>query len=326
MAEFKVWTPQELGGLDQVSQFNLPAGIGDISWIYSKICHIEPLFGRKVLVYVPAEKPERAPQFLQLLPNIRWGGYTQQVTSWDILTQSVPSDWPDHMGWTPIMGVKPLNIAANVHLEMGNKLATWLPKLPTSYHYTLGLTVPQVNEAENIVKNLPRPIFFVYVSNREKDSIKAGGWSLWSSEQWLWFLRSIIDIPECRNGSFIFAGASWDKDKTEHISNAIRGLGRPVIALVGMDIGVVLRCLGRSNYCFSYPSGIGIMANVLRTPALMLLPWLLRNLETAYADPMDISMGLYKAWPDPKPIEALDWFKNVGMVQTLSIFGNKWRQ
>src|SRR3989344_2833558 len=320
-----VSTPADCRGPQPCCQFICPAGIGDFSWIYSKICHIRPQFGKEVIIQMPSEQPQRGADFVEILRYVKWGGYRNDKNSWEVLIQSLPSEWPPQMGWGPLCQLVPIHLAANIHLEMGRPLAEWLPGLPTNYHYPLALTVDTINQAEKIISELPRPIFAVYVSNRDKDNIKAGGWSLWGQEEWVGFLRSVIALPECRAGSFVLLGAEWDRDKTEILANNLRGLGNRVATLIAQPLGLALRCLERSNYFFGYPSGIGILANVLRTPGVMLLPWLLNKLEKTYADPHDMALNFYKAWPAAKPNDVFDWFSNIGMPQVLAAYGGGWR-
>ena len=48
----------------------VPSGIGDVSWLYSKLKHAGPL-GYKIA----DGWPYRTKQFLELLPNVRWAEY-----------------------------------------------------------------------------------------------------------------------------------------------------------------------------------------------------------------------------------------------------------
>ena len=77
-----VSTFEELGGIDYVTSICVPAGIGDISWCYSKLKHLVTQIGRKILIYVPADEPRRAHDFIRLLPGCHWGGYIRDRGSW----------------------------------------------------------------------------------------------------------------------------------------------------------------------------------------------------------------------------------------------------
>lgn len=308
--------------------FNVPAGIGDISWIYSKIKHLKSLTGgQAVKLRVAGEPPPRGEAMVRLLPEVEFAGMATDIVSWHVASQPLNSEWPAYMGLGPFNAYadRPINIAANNHLECGRPLHTWMPMLPTDYHYPLAIPPKQMQLAENLLAGLPRPIICVYVSNRDKDSIKHVGWSLWTPYQWVDFCDAVSRVPACQGCGFVFLGATWDEDKTTDVADELAKRGHPVRKVIGQPLGTALHCLAKSDYSFSYPSGIGIMSNVLRTPGLMLLPWHLKGLETGgYADPLDVALQHYRCWANPSPEEAFKWFRDVSLVQLMVEHGNKW--
>ena len=309
----KVYRPQDFP--QGAVRFCVPGGIGDISWVYGKLRHLSQTSGRAVILHAPAEdQPQRAYDFIRLLPDVFWGGYLPGRTSWEVHAQSLPAEWPLTAGWGPLIQPLTLNLSANLHLELGRPLREWLPLLPVDYHYPLCFPAKEAQEAAELELNWPKPRIAVYVSNREKERQRAGGWDLWSTLEWLDFLTQIAGAV--RVGSFVFLGAEWDRDKTEFIATELRQRTAhlKVATVLGRPLGVALSVLSRCQYCFAYPSGIGVLANVLQVPALMLLPRLLKGLETAYADPVQLATGYYRAWADPRPAEALEWFLKVGSV------------
>jgi len=304
----KVYSFEELG--PATIRLCLPSGIGDISWIYSKIHALKSTLGREVLVYVAGDEPKRGGDFIQLLPNVKWGGYLHDRDSWMVHSQCLPSCWSDKIGLGPFLYPQILNISSNIHLEMAMPIKDWLPQLPIDYHYDIHVSKECSNEAEDILSDMPDPVFCVYVSNRDKDNIKKGGWSLWDRDNWYYFLR---EVKKETKGSFVFIGAEYDRDKTEDIMKLMKNYKTK--AVIGYKLGTAICCMSKSRYFFSYPSGLGIIANVLRIPTLMLLPWYIKELENVYADPQDIANGLYRAWASPKMEDALHWWKEVGKIQ-----------
>src|SRR5437016_5616600 len=142
--EPNIKTIDDFGGDAYCFQFCVPGGIGDISWVCSKIKHLPAMLGKQVILTSGSkELPavlHRAHTFIDLLPEVHWGGYLPQRESWDSVSQCLPSEWPDYMGWGPFHQKRPVNLSANMHLEMGRKLRDWLPMLPTDYHYDLKFT------------------------------------------------------------------------------------------------------------------------------------------------------------------------------------------
>ncbi len=307
--ENRLASPSSFGGSGKCFQFIVPMGIGDVSWVYSKIRHLKSMTGRETILYCPAaDAPKRGGDLIELLPDVHWGGYIGDEDSQSVLSQSLPANWPAKMGTWEFLGSKyRRRLAANMHLESGRKLDEWLPCLPTDYHYTIGIPGGCLSEADDVMKHSgPRPIA-VYISGRDKDEAIAGGWSLWKEQEWIDFLVDVANTPEASGATFVFIGAEYDRDKTEAVASAIEDAGHGVRRVISRPLGVALECLRRCSYSFCYPSGIGILANVLRVPGVMLLPWSLADLAETYADPCDIAARRYRAWPDPKPDEVLDW-------------------
>lgn len=319
----KVYTVAELGGPTKCVHYCLPGGIGDISWIYTKWCNFSRMTGWKVLWSVAGkDKPLRGGDLVQLLPEVYWGGYLEDRESWQVHSQCLPTKWPDTMGGFGFL-VKPYvqNLSANIHLELGNPLSEWMPMLPINYHYSLGIKPDDQRAAESLIASMSKPTIAVYVSNRDKDNQKNCGWALWDVDTWCKFLNDILHTPGCENASFVFLGAEYDRDKTTAVCNQLGIYMSPATEkrrqlLIGESLGKALWSIAKCNYMFAYPGGLGILANVLRVPSMMMLPWLLKKLETVYADPLDMASGLHKVWADPKPAEVLEWFRKIGGVMS----------
>lgn len=276
--------------------FCIPCGIGDASWLYSKLKHLPALTGREVYLSMPDAEPRRGHQLLELLPCIHWAGYETCWRNEDVFQRALP-------GTATVEDLKVGEwhaLEVNTWLEKGKSLAEWLPWLPTDYHYEIPISARDRKAGKKISKGLPGPVWSVYVSNRDKENYR--GWALWSGAAWTALLAQ---LP----GSFVFLGADYDRDKTEDVATALASMGRSVGICVGERLGVALTVLGNSDRFIAYPSGIGILANVLRVPGLMLLSDPLPGLETTFADPEDLRTGRYRAWVSPTPQEALAWLR-----------------
>lgn len=310
MSEDKIYTPADFGGPEKCCHYCLPSGIGDISWVYTKLLHFKEKLGKEIIVSVASQgEMNRGGEFVKMLPNVHWGGYMEDRNSWQVISQCLPADWPMTIGGLGFVD-KPWvqNLSANVHLESGRPLADWLKPFPISYHYGLKFTGVDADARSSLMENMPKPIMAVYVSNRDKDQQKAGGWSLWSEQQWIDFLTKVYQFVG--KGSFLFLGAEYDRDKTEAVANVMEQRA-PCRKVVGQKLSTALYCMQSIDYGFYFPSGIGILADVFNKPGLMLLPWILKGLEKSYAEPSNLAYNRYRAWANPKPDEAFDWFSNV---------------
>lgn len=300
-------TVEDLGGIrEAIVRLCAPSGIGDLSWIATKLNSLRRHTGKEIILHAAGDPPQRSEPFVRLLPEVWWGGYINRSSAF-VCLQCLPSDWPEIDGPAmPFAVPEILNISANKHLEQGFVLADWMPQLDTDYHYPLAFTQQHEEQAAQATAQLPPEYITVYVSNRDKDRIRHGGWSLWDVDTWAGFIAEIGRLrPEC---GFLFIGADFDRDKTEAVASHEKLRQLPVKTMIGRPLGAALCALRDSAYCFSYPSGIGILANVLRTPCMMQLPWALSRLAQTYADPKDLASQNYRAWPNPNPREVLEWF------------------
>ena len=310
-----VASAQSLGGWQHAVQFVVPAGIGDISWIYSKVMHLQNFIGRQVILSVANDAYRRAEQFVRMLPNVHWGGYVDDRTSWQVISQSLPPDWTDVMGWGFPVKDYPQNLAANIHLEFGRKLKDWWPRLPIEYHYKLAIPANDREVARRIWSTLPARWVCVYVSGHN-------GWDLWTPADWIEFLSIVFRQRALRNFGIVFVGDSCDAEQTRSVIDAMRAQDVPVAECFAKPLGVALSLIRAADYYFGYPSGLSILANVLHTPGMMLLPLPLENLAEAYADPVCLASHRYRCLVDPRPSEAAQWFNRRGVKFCSSDFEN----
>ena len=68
-------------------RIKVPSGIGDVSWIYSKICNYEG----EIELVVCGDGPRRTGPFIDILPGVKNGGYGD-FSYHDILREQVPED------------------------------------------------------------------------------------------------------------------------------------------------------------------------------------------------------------------------------------------
>lgn len=279
----------------------IPCGIGDASWVYSKLRHLPEATGYEVWLSMPDADPKRGHQLIELLPDVDWAGYETGWRNEDVFQKTLPGDArPEEFRvgeWNAL--------EVNTWLEKGNRLADWLPDLTTDYHYPISIPAACREQASELLEGLPEFRIAVYVSNRDKE--KYPQWSLWSVPEWVIVLRSLAQSVG-REVGFVFLGAAYDHDKTYAVMDHVIG-GHRSVGVIGYPLATALACLESCDLFLSYPSGIGILANVLRVPGIMLLPAPLLPMEEAYADPTDLANGTYRAWGCPEPLQAVEWLR-----------------
>lgn len=305
-AEAVVHSPKEFAVLP--IQFCVPPGIGDFSWLYSKIRHLREMTGREVLIYSPEETPRRVNDLVPLLPDVKWGGFLRDRHGWDTISQCLPFDWPESMGLGLFCDKPVQNLSANIWLELGRPLAEFMPKLPTDYHYPLDIPAADEERADDLLGERDGPLVAVYVSNREKE--RHPDWALWDAKRWTDTCQQVSKLLP--GASFAVLGADYDLDKSEQVIDLLRGRSLNVVPVLGERLGVALSVLKRSSLGFFYPSGLGVLAHVLRKPGAMLLPGFLTGLTESWLDPADVKSGKFKCFPAGTPEEVLAWFAQTG--------------
>lgn len=272
----------------------IPCGIGDASWIYSKVKHFPSIFGREVRLAMPDAQPRRGHQLIERLPGVSWAGYDSSQTHEEVFRQALPGNARQE-AFVPGRWIA---LECNHWLEWGKPLANFLPWCPTDYHYDFPFTMGD--------RQVPLPteshVWAVYVSNRDKENYP--GWALWPAKDWAALLD---ELP----GSFVFLGADYDADKTNDVYSLMAERGRTVSLCLGRPFGEAMWALSKADRFLAFPSGIGIMANVFNVPGVMLLPKHLEGLERSYADPATTD---YRAWANPTTAEVLDWLRGEGLA------------
>ena len=108
----------------------IPNGIGDISWLISKIVNAE----EKCFLLVGEGWPQRAHQYLELLPWLAGFKYNPHNYQDIMMFGSFHKD--EFLTWESIVDSEYgcVFIEPNSFLEKGFRLEEWLPDLKTSFH------------------------------------------------------------------------------------------------------------------------------------------------------------------------------------------------
>lgn len=298
----------KLPAVPDAFNFCIPCGIGDASWLYSKLCHLTQLTGREVYLSMPDAEPQRGHQLVELLPKVKWAGYEPGWRNEDVFKHALPATATlDDLKTGEWMALE-----VNRWLEQGNRLEEFWPWLPTEFHYTIPYTFASHGEsglrAQELLWNSTTDVMplGIYVSNRGKE--RHPDWALWTAEQWVETITGIQRLLQ-RKAPVVFFGAEYDRDKTSDVAARCAAAGIEIILALGEPLAVTLALMEQCFAVVSYPSGIGILANVVGVPALMLLPKCLAGMDGTYADPKDIASGRYRTLVDSTPEEAVAWFR-----------------
>lgn len=252
-------------------------GIGDVSWIYSKLANC----GRPLKLRIAEDKKtKRALPFAGILPFVSDADYGN-VEDYFPLSKCENAFFSDYL--KAEKEGKRLFVSANNHLEAGKRLEEYLPDLPTSFHYEIN-TSPK--DAETAQRLLPSGnVVGIYTSSEGG----AKNWRGWHEGEWLDFCQR---IRRETGASIAILGAGWDTDLSDKTANLLATSGIPHVNLCGQTpMGVAVEVLKRLNYFVGFASGMGILGNVVGKPGLMFYPEHLSKLMTAWPCPVSLGTG-----------------------------------
>jgi hypothetical protein len=278
----------------------VPAGIGDFSWIYSKLVNL----GISLDVQVSPDPPARNLPYAQLLPAIAvasYGGYGYR----HLKPKALPAFTTKHQLLTYADSGERVCLEANGHVEAGRRIEQYLPDLPTSFHYEVRINDGHVNKAEAAYAT-GKPYVLVYASSM--GTVKA--WRGWVASDWVHFMVSLrhraAEVP------FVLTGAGWDADLGAHIEQSARHAGLNLTNLVGKThIASTLHLMRKSSYFVSFPSGLGILANVINVPSTMLYPPQIQRIMGTWSDPETVKSNRFKECLFCPPDVLAEWIQAV---------------
>ncbi len=282
-------------------KFVVPPGIGDISWICSKLVGL----GHPLEIIVPHSNHDRALPYLQLLPAVASCEYARVPNPAKRKDGKVGHDWTRER-LIEEASRRAVPIELNTWLEAGRRIEGFMPELFTDHHCPIDITHLHLYQADGALRDM-RHFICLYCANRS--TVKR--WGGWQREQW----GELADLlwKAFRLDGFVLLGADWDRPFADEVLKELRHgtAAPPVVDLVGkLPIGATLEVVRRSAYLVAFPSGIPILAAVMGQPVLMFYPKHLEPMHDAWADPEMIRSGAYKAMQFCPPQQAFEWIRD----------------
>jgi hypothetical protein len=251
----------------------VPAGIGDWSWIWSKLYSVR---NEITSVRIVDGAPRRTREYVQAC-GIHDADYDLEITGGQyqfiLATESALGyAWTSRPTWAEIQFHDPLLIEANQHLEAGYKLADWLPDLPCFYHYPLYVSDEDKQKAHQItVRTITGDRYSS--GHRMKDGPVVGiscasykgseAWSTWKREEWIDFLKRVMVL----GWRPIMVGGSWD-DLTYSVACEL-----DLPSTVGKtSVSQMIEQMGLLDAYIGFSSGMNVIRTVLNKPAFALWP------------------------------------------------------
>ena len=281
--------------MNDIIKVAVPAGIGDVSWIWSKLINIPGRFQ----IYTPDTYPQRTFQWLHLLgdrviPAIGKHGYNE------ILTQEARLGYENYDSWERIKGLysegEVIYLQPNQWFLSGKSLSSWLPDIKTNFHYPLHIPAKDLVSGLGMLRG--KKSLGIHMA-----SIKgARNWNCWLPEDWVNFINIIHrEYPDLQ---MVLLGGIWDLDMAMEV---LGGLDSkiPVLDLIGKtNIGQAITILNNLTYYIGYSSGLNVMMNVLDKSCTALWPKHQREHMYCHADPKQVEERRYLGfvYDDPERI------------------------
>lgn len=278
----------------------VPAGIGDISWIYSKLHCAPPEFDFEIAV--SDGWPHRSVEFCRLLPRVVKASY-DSVSYQDIVSFQQLNGFRT-FSEIASNGFGRTFLSCNEHLERGKRLESWLPDLATDFHYPLATNAEDHVVAEDLISPCEETVK-VGVSAASYRGSEA--WDTWRLPKWNRFLdlfKEVLGVP-C---TFVLLGGFWD-DLTFGLSKR-----QDTLELVGKtSVAQAYELHKLLDGYVGFSSGLGVLATLLSRPSVMLWPSHQVELSTSWAPPEMLKEGSYVACQWVEPFEVINrigpWIK-----------------
>lgn len=275
----------------------VPAGIGDISWLYSKLVNTN----RKIHLYTAsgdAVRSGRAHPFTRLLPNVTKTA-DAGISTAQILAKAKRLSVQDLV---ELSEQGPVMCEANSFLEAGTPIAELWPELDTTYHYEVKQPAKYAQAFSELELSGTRYMCF-YVAGVGQNK----KWGGLTAEQWFDLMRRCSKAFDLEGIALV--GATYDTDLSDQIQ-ALADKNRDInlINLVGKtEFATTMEILRNAYYTIGFPSGVPIVAHVLDRPVMMFYPKHLAGLQISWANPERVASGRYKGCQFCSVDQAMGW-------------------
>lgn len=240
----------------------LPAGIGDFSWTWSKLSTL----GVPIDIRISADNPPRTQPLVELLPGVDKAD-SKGMPYHDLRRVALSKHTRKEFLLENVGSGLRLPLEANTHLDAGGRIEAWLPDVGVDHHYPINVPDGHVAAAEATFPT-GRPYLAIFCASRPGIL----NWKAWAETQWIEFLqmfqRQVADWPVA------LLGAGWDTKFAGELEARARAAGvRTLVNLTDkLPLGGSLHLIRKARYFIGFPSGLSVLAHVMKCPATMFYP------------------------------------------------------
>lgn len=252
---------------DGSTVIHVPAGIGDLAWMV-KLRHLTKLNDRPVVIKPSGEQPRRAQQFVELVPGLTFGGWSDRGSGeiLEVMRRYVTPTAAEMVG-------RELCLAINGHAESGLPIDEFVPGIPHQWDLELATTTEHRRRAAEVIGAHQGLVVALYPAAHGP----VRHWGFWDAADWARMARAVYDVARCR---FVVLGAGFDAVPDQRGAKAIavdlvdrlRDQRIPVSACLGEHFGVAYEVMQRSHLLLAFPSGIPIVGTMSGVKTVWWLP------------------------------------------------------
>lgn len=275
----------------------MPPGIGDLSWIMTKM---------------ESFKKENNIKKIKIVMNLVGGGdghygYSLEylkllpfVESAAAATTALEFEYALAGGsGTPLFEKRSgcdYLIEFNSRLENHTKLKDILPQYETNYDYPIKEPAEAKEFAQALRVEIGEKFVLLFTAARGTNNAWVG--KLWGPEKWMALARIIYKKTGCKP---VLIGAKWDADYTDEIIKL--DADNIIHDMVGkLSVAHLFALLREANILIAFTCGVGIMATQFRTPVVTL--WPIKNKRNPKGK---FNRAFMRTWLPP-------WAKKVGYI------------
>jgi hypothetical protein len=281
-----------------VRTFNVPSGIGDFSWAYSKLKH-----AGMANWCIADGWPHRTVPYVKLLDNVNecaYGpfNYTEIVRYEEqVCKLGITPTW-EQVEKFPGTSIY---IEPNRHLELGRRLEDWLPDLPCDFHYKINVPQDEAARAVALLSGMKRPIWGISCASYRGSE----AWKTWGHDQWALYLKMLEAEV---GGTILMLGGFWD-DLTSTVASS--GGYKDIVGRT--SVPMMVSVLDLLDGYIGFSSGMGVIRTVLSKPVFMMWPDHQVELSTSWAPLEMLESRAYVAslWREPRLVfeRTKDWIR-----------------
>ena len=278
----------------------VPPGIGDIIWVIQKLINT----GEQFEFLIPDGSPQRGKQVLDLLPQLAASArYAPDLSyRWIARNNTIRGQH-----WKHVCKHQRLVISANEHLEAGQRLESFLPDLPTSFHLDYQTSREDKEFGKQFAREGDVRHVGIYMSSLS-NSAHYGGWT---TTDWFYLIRFLWWRGTNLGLSvrFVLVGASYDQDAIDQLSAILIQYSISHVALIDSSFGRVVESLRQFDYFISFPSGLGVLNETLGKAGTMFYGAHLHGLMKTWASLDRLESRQFNETQFCRPEELYTWLK-----------------